>query len=54
VVDVLRELVAQFGTYLVVGLDTEDIESVVRDNAATLRITDFGFEGGVGRPGWMT
>ena len=23
----------------------EDIESVVRDNAASLRITDFGFEG---------
>jgi hypothetical protein len=23
----------------------EDVESVVRDNAASLRITDFGFEG---------
>ena len=23
----------------------EDVESIVRDNAASLRITDFGFEG---------
>jgi hypothetical protein len=23
----------------------EDVESVIRDNAASLRITDFGFEG---------
>jgi hypothetical protein len=51
---ILSELDRVRGTKLKLTLDIdaettegfpEDIESVVRDNAASLRITDFGFEG---------
>ena len=51
---ILSELDRVRGTKLTLTLDIdaetaegfpEDVESVVRDNAASLRITDFGFEG---------
>jgi hypothetical protein len=51
---ILSELDRARGTKMTVMLDIdaetpdgfpEDVESVVRDNAASLRITDFGFEG---------
>jgi hypothetical protein len=51
---ILSELDRARGTTITLTLDidaetadgfSEDIESVVRDNAASLRITDFGFEG---------
>jgi len=51
---ILSELDRVRGTKLKLTLDIdaettegfpEDVESVVRDNAASLRITDFGFEG---------
>jgi hypothetical protein len=50
---ILSELDRVRGTKLTLTLDVdaesadgfpEDVESVVRDNAASLRITDFGFE----------
>ena len=51
---ILSELDRARGTTMTLTLDIdaetadgfpEDVESVVRDNAASLRITDFGFEG---------
>jgi hypothetical protein len=51
---ILSELDRVRGTTVTLTLDIdaetaegfpEDVESVVRDNAASLRITDFGFEG---------
>jgi hypothetical protein len=51
---ILSELDRARGTRLTLTLDIdaetpdgfpEDVESIVRDNAASLRITDFGFEG---------
>jgi hypothetical protein len=51
---ILSELDRVRGTKMTLTLDIdaetadgfpEDVESVVRDNAASLRITDFGFEG---------
>jgi hypothetical protein len=51
---ILSELDRVRGTKLTLTLDIdaeaiegfpEDVESVVRDNATSLRITDFGFEG---------
>ena len=51
---ILSELDRTRGTTITITLDIhaetgqgfpEDVENVVRDNAASLRITDFGFEG---------
>jgi hypothetical protein len=51
---ILSELDRARGTTMTLALDIdaestdgfpEDVENIVRDNAASLRITDFGFEG---------
>jgi hypothetical protein len=55
---ILSELDRARGTTITLTLDIdaetgdgfpEDVESIVRDNAASLRISDFGFRGGVGQ-----